>query len=130
MPLDKIQPEGVHEARGYTHVVRANATTTVYVSGQVGVRPDGTVVEGIEGQAIQAFSNLSAALQAAGATPGNVAKITIYVVNYTPDARTAIAAGRQGLFDAESPPASTLIGVQALAQPNLLIEVEAIAILD
>jgi len=128
MPLEKIQPDTIHEARGYTHVVRATGTSTIYISGQVGVRPDGTVVEGLEGQAIQAYSNLSAALAAAGATPADVAKLTVYIVNYTPDARPALLAGRQGMFAADSPPASTLIGVQALAQPNLLIEVEAIAV--
>ncbi len=128
MPLDKISPEDIHEARGYTHVVRATGTSTLYISGQVGVRPDGTVVEGLEGQAIQAFSNLSAALAAAGATPADVAKITIFVVNYTADSRPALLHARQQMFDADSPPASTLLGVQALAQPNLLIEVEAIAV--
>ncbi len=128
MPLDKIHPEAIHEARGYTHVVRATGTSTLYISGQVGIRPDGTVVEGLEGQAIQAFSNLSAALAAAGATPADVAKITIFIVNYTADARPALMKGREQVFDADSPPASTLLGVQALAQPNLLIEIEAIAV--
>ena len=128
MALEKIQPEAIHEARGYTHVVRATGTSTLYISGQVGMRPDGTMVEGLEGQAIQAFSNLSAALASVGATPADVAKITIYIVNYTPDARPALMKGREQVFDADSPPASTLIGVQALAQPGLLIEVEAVAV--
>jgi enamine deaminase RidA (YjgF/YER057c/UK114 family) len=129
MALEKIQPAAIHEARGYTHVVKATGTTTVYVSGQVGVAPDGSVAEGLEAQAKQAYANLEAALAAAGATTADVAKITTFVVNYTPEARPALAAARQGVFDAASPPASTLIGVQALAQPNLLIEVEAIAVL-
>lgn len=128
--LEKLQPAGVHEARGYTHVVRATGNTTAYVSGQVGVRPDGSVPDGLEEQAKQAFRNLAACLDAAGATPADVAKITILVVNYTPEARPAILAGRESVFDPASPPASTLIGVQALAQPNLLIEVEAVAVID
>jgi enamine deaminase RidA (YjgF/YER057c/UK114 family) len=129
MALEKIQPSTIHEARGYTHVVKAAGAQTVYISGQVGVAPDGSVADGIEAQAKQAFSNLNACLVAAGATAANVAKITILVVGYSPDVRPALLAARQGLFDADSPPASTLIGVQALAQPNLLIEVEAIAVL-
>jgi enamine deaminase RidA (YjgF/YER057c/UK114 family) len=129
MALEKIAPAGVHEARGYTHVVKATGGTTIYVSGQVGVAPDGSVAEGLQAQAKQAYANLQAALAAAGATAADVAKINTYVVNYTPEARPALAAARQGVFDAASPPASTLIGVQALAQPNLLIEVEAIAVL-
>ena len=128
MALEKIQPSTIHEARGYTHVVKSTGATTVYISGQVGVAPDGSVPDGIEAQAKQAFGNLKECLAAAGATPADVAKITILVVNYSPDVRPALLAARQGIFDADSPPASTLIGVQALAQPNLLIEVEAIAV--
>jgi enamine deaminase RidA (YjgF/YER057c/UK114 family) len=110
--------------------VKSTGSKTVYISGQVGVAPDGSVPDGLEAQAKQAFSNLKECLAAVGASPAQVAKITILIVNYSPEVRPALLAARQGVFAADSPPASTLIGVQALAQPNLLIEVEAIAVLD
>lgn len=127
MTLKRIAPEGVHEARGYTHVVRAKGDRTVYISGQVGVAPDGTTLEGLEAQAKQAFANLAGCLKAAGAKPRDVAKITIYIVGYTPEKRAPLLEARTALWP-KDPPASTLIGVQALAWPELQIEVEAIAI--
>jgi enamine deaminase RidA (YjgF/YER057c/UK114 family) len=129
MGLERIQPEGIHEARGYTHVVRAKGERIAYISGQVGVAPDGSVPDGLEAQAKQAFGNLAACLDAAGARPSDVAKITIYIVNYDPGKRAALLEARTALWPTD-PPASTLIGVQALASPAFEIEVEAIAVFD
>jgi len=89
MTLERIQPQGIHEARGYTHVVRATGARTAYISGQVGVAPDGSVPEGLEAQAKQAFANLAACIEAAGAEPSDVAKMTISIVNYSPGKRAA-----------------------------------------
>ena len=129
MPLERISPDGVHEARGYTHVVKTTCSSLAFISGQVGVTPDGTVVEGLEAQARQAFANLRSALQSVGATPADVAKITTFVVDYSPDKRAAMSAGRGDLWG-DKWPASTLVGVQALAMPELLIEVEATVVLE
>ena len=129
MTRERISPEGVHEARGYTPVVRATGSRMVFISGQVGVTPDGTVADGLEAQARQAFANLRTALAAAGATPADVAKITTFVVDYSPEKRAAMSAGRGDFWEGEWP-ASTLVGVQALAIPEILIEVEATAVLD
>lgn len=80
-------------------------------------------------QTEQVFANLAIALEAAGATFADVVKLTTYVVDYTPGARPLIAAVRSKYFPT-SPPASTLVGISALALPGWLIEVEAIAALD
>jgi enamine deaminase RidA (YjgF/YER057c/UK114 family) len=129
MPLDRIAPEGVHPATGYTHVVRFGEGRLAFISGQVGVAPDGSVAgDTLEAQTRQAFANLRVALASVGATPTDVAKITTFVVNWSPDLRPALTAGR-GDFFGDQPPASTLVGVQALANPALLIEVEATAVL-
>jgi enamine deaminase RidA (YjgF/YER057c/UK114 family) len=129
MVLDRINPEGLHEPGSYTHVVKA-AGTTVYVAGQVGIDKDTGLAgrDDIEAQARQAFVNVGTALAAADATPADVAKITIYVVDYSPEDRPAINAARSELFGDELP-ASTLVGVQALAAPDIRIEVEAVAVL-
>ena len=86
------------------------------------------VGDDLEAQTRQAFANLGAALDALGATPSDVAKITTFVVNWSPDLRPALTAGR-GEFFGDEPPASTLVGVQALATPALLVEVEATVVL-
>lgn len=129
MALEYIAPEGVHEARGYTHVVRTSGSRTVYISGQVGVKPDGTIPETLEEQSRQAHENLLGCLRSVGAGPEHVAKITTFVVDYAPEKRESVSAGRRAAFG-ELFPASTLLGVQALAQPALQIEVEATAVLD
>ena len=80
-------------------------------------------------QTTQVMHNLGKALAAAGATFADVVKITTYVVGYTPEMRPVIAAARSPHFPAGKPPASTLVGVQALAAPGWLIEIEATAVI-
>jgi enamine deaminase RidA (YjgF/YER057c/UK114 family) len=130
MALERISPEGVHEARGYTHVVKMGSGTLAFISGQVGVGVDGALAgDDLESQARQAYVNLKGALDAVGATPSDIAKITTYVVDLSPEARPALNAARGDFFGDELP-ASTLVGVQALAGPALLFEIEAIVVLD
>jgi len=66
---------------------------------------------------------------AAGADPGQVAKITIYVVHHRPERLPDIEQARKHLFG-EHKPADTVVGVETLAQPGYLIEVDAIAVTD
>ncbi len=130
-PFEYIQPDGIFSNPSYTHVVTTARARTVYVSGQVSMDATGAMVaEGdLAGQTEQVFANLAIALAAAGATFADVVKLTTYVVDYTPAARPLIAAVRSRYFPT-SPPASTLVGVSALALPGWLIEIEAIAALD
>jgi enamine deaminase RidA (YjgF/YER057c/UK114 family) len=103
----------------------------VFVAGQVATDAEGKVVgEGdLARQAEQVFENLKACLAAAGATFADVVKMTTFVVDYRPEQRPIIAATRARYLPADAPPASTLVGVQALARPEILIEVEAIAVI-
>jgi enamine deaminase RidA (YjgF/YER057c/UK114 family) len=128
--LDKLNPDTLPAPRGYTQVVVATGSRTIYVSGQVAVDARGEVVApgDAPAQARQAFLNLRAALEAAGASIADVAKLTWYVVGYRLELLPALAAARADVFG-EHAPASTLIGVQALAQPEYLVEVEAVAVL-
>jgi enamine deaminase RidA (YjgF/YER057c/UK114 family) len=131
MPLEHINPPGLSTPTGYTHVVVASGGRTVYVSGQVALNERGEVVgEGdLEAQLRQVYENLKAALAAAGAGFEHVVKQTTFVVNF--DAardRPVIGRVRSQYLPASDPPASTLVGVQALANPALLVEVEAIAV--
>jgi len=97
----------------------------------VAVTPDGTVVGGddVVAQARQAYANLRDAVEAAGAQMSNVAKITTFVVNYRAERFPDLLAVRREAFGNHSP-ASTLVGVASLAQPQYLFEIEAVAVID
>ncbi|MFN0030301.1 MAG: RidA family protein [Acidimicrobiales bacterium] len=129
--LTHIRPDGLANNPAYTQVVAARGSTTVYISGQVSLDADGNTVGAgdLGAQTAQVMANLKVALGAAGATFDDVTKITTYVVNYQPADRAVIAAARTPYFTAGSPPASTLVGVAALAAPDWLIEIEAIAVI-
>ena len=99
----------------------------VYTSGQVAMDSDGNVVgEGdMKAQARRALENVKSVLEAAGASMGDVVKITVYVTDIK---RLGETHEVRGEFFPDPPPASTGIEVSALAFPGLLIEIEAIAV--
>jgi enamine deaminase RidA (YjgF/YER057c/UK114 family) len=130
MTLQRLNPDGLFRPPAYSQVVVGTGTRIVFVAGQVAVDESGRVVsDGFAEQVQAVFTNVGGALAAAGARPEDVTKLTIYVVNYSPDQLPTIGEARQGLFG-DKLPASTLVGVQALARPEFLIEVEAVAVLD
>ena len=132
MGLEHIRPDGLVNYSTFTQVVAATGTKTIYISGQVSWDESGVIVgEGDFGaQAKKAYENLRVALEAAGATPADVAKTTVYIVNYEPSMGRALNDARKEIFEGATAPASTLIGVQALAAPEFMIEIEAIAVVD
>ncbi len=130
--LQHLRPAGLNNNPAYSQVVVGQCTRTVFISGQVAVDEQGhpVGVGDLAAQTEQVMRNLQAALAGAGATFADVAKITTYVVDYQPEQRATIAAVRSRYFAADAPPASTLVGVSALAAPEWLIEIEAVAVLD
>lgn len=129
MSIEKINPAGLHEPEGYTHVAVAQGTTRVYIAGQVGLGADDTVVGAdLTSQTSQAFENVRLALAAAGAGWEHVVKLTIYVVDFDEAKMAEFGAGMGAAMEAGmTPTAATLVGVQALYRPDLLVEIEAIA---
>jgi len=129
--LDHLRPSGLHHNPAYSHVVTASGARTIYISGQVSVDEEGRIVgEGdLAAQTTQVMQNLGLALKAADATYANIVKITTFVVNYKPELRPVIGKARSVFFEGMEPPASTLVGVTALAAPEWLIEIEAIEFL-
>ena len=99
----------------------------VYTSGQVALDPDGNVVgEGdMKAQTRRALENVKSVLEAAGASMGDVVKVTVYVTDIS---RLRDTHEVRAEFFPDPPPASTGIEVSALAFPGLLIEIEAIAV--
>lgn len=103
----------------------------VFVAGQISLDKDGNVVGAgdLRVQTKQVLDNVKSALAAAGATFSDVVKMNTYVVNLNPDALPVIREVRSQYFAAENPPASTLVGVTALAFEGLLIEIEVVAVI-
>ena len=132
MGLERLTPAGLFKPAAYTQVVVARGRRTVFLAGQVSIDAEGKLVApgDFSGQVRQVFANLLTALQGAGATPADVAKITIYIVGYRPEMRALLGKARSAVFGSATLPASTLVGVQALAEPGFLVEIEAIAVLD
>ena len=127
-----IYPEGLVRPPTYTPVVATRGGRTIYVSGQVPVNGKGELVGkgDLAAQAEQAFRNVDTALKGAGATFADVVKITTFVVGFRPEHRAVMHQVRSKYVSKENPPASTLLGVQALAVADYLIEVEAVAVAD
>lgn len=117
--------EGVAPAlgNGYAHAVSAGGA--IYASGQIGVDPTGTILDGFAAQAQQAFENLTVVLGAAGASLTDIVKVTVLLVD--PSDLPAYRRVRETFLPHR--PASTLLIAKALALPELRFEVEAIAVL-
>src|SRR6266849_668575 len=109
----------------YSQGIEAPAASRwLHVSGQVGVRPDGTVEQGFTAQAERAWDNLLTILATAGMGPADLVKVNVYLT------RAGDLAESRRIRDAKlagAAPASTLAVVAALASPNWLFEVEAVA---
>lgn len=131
METKHVNPDTLLTPRGYSHAVTVEgARKLVFISGQVAVDKEGKIVgSDLKTQIKKAAENLVAALAAVGATTANIVKTNTYIVNYTQNDYAAMREARAILFPSGDPPASTLIGVKALAIDGLLVEIEAIAAL-
>ena len=120
-------PPTIHAPIGYTHVVEATGPgRTIYVSGQVGITPDGKIPDDFRTQAVQSVENLKNALTAVGAGLEHVVKITAYFVDISDLA--VFREIRNITFDIKTPPAATAVQIGKLARDGLLFEIEAIAV--
>jgi enamine deaminase RidA (YjgF/YER057c/UK114 family) len=131
MTIECINPTDLPVPETYTQVVVATGTRLVFVSGQEPEDVSGNLVGrgDLATQARQVFANLGRALAAAGAAPRHVAKITLYVVDHKREYLPIIEAARVGLFG-DHKPADVLVGIARLSNPDYLIEVDAIAVVD
>jgi enamine deaminase RidA (YjgF/YER057c/UK114 family) len=124
-----LDPEAIRKAPGYTHVVEITVPgRLVYIAGQLGVDREGKMAADFRGQVAQAFENLKAALAAVGARPDQIVKLNNYLVDITANIATYREI-RDRFVNTAAPPASTTIGVPALARDGALFEVEAVVAL-
>jgi enamine deaminase RidA (YjgF/YER057c/UK114 family) len=132
MALLHINPSSQSTPVGYSHVVVASGRRTVFVAGQVAFDRDGNIVGkgDLRVQAVRAYTNLEAVLESAGASLADVVKLTTYVVGYRIEYRQIIREVRDEFLKGNEPPAAVLVGVESLALPELLIEIDAIAVVE
>lgn len=134
MAVEFLNPQSLPQPEHYKQVAVATGTRTAYLAGQVARTADGTPVGpgDLAAQVEQAYLNVAAAVEAVGGSFADVAKLTVYVVDWSADKLPALGEGvgrvaaRLGL-DPTRP--ITLIPVAALGEPDLLVEVDAIAVL-
>jgi len=126
MTLTHVNPDQLHTSPAFSQGVLADAGRTLYVGGQNGTDATGAITGDIAEQTVQAFRNVLAVLDAAGAGPEHVAKLTIYV-HVDADLGAGFAASRDAW--GEQPTTITVLRVAGLARPEALVEIDAIAVL-
>jgi enamine deaminase RidA (YjgF/YER057c/UK114 family) len=126
-------PKTLAPPPGYSYVVEASGKVrTIYFAGQLGLDTENKLVGApgdFRAQCVKAFENMTLALKAAGASWSDVVKINNYLVDIQAN-MAAFRETRDRFLNRSAPPASTTIGVPALARPGGLFEIEAIAVLS
>lgn len=126
-----LNPDGT-QPEGFSQVVISPSGKWVFTSGQVPIKENGQIADpkNFEAQAEQVYINLLKALKTAGASARDLVKVNIYVVDYTPKKLETLRKIRAKYFHPDHPPATTLLGVEKLYRTDVLLEVEAIAIIE
>lgn len=136
MTVQRFSPEGMLQPTPYHHVAVGTGSRHVHVSGQVARLDDGTPTApaDLAEQLAQALRNTARGLSGAGATFDDVLRLTFFVTRWEPEMIGAFMSGVERVADEvglRMPlPPSSLIGVERLFEPDVLVEVEATAILD
>jgi enamine deaminase RidA (YjgF/YER057c/UK114 family) len=126
--IHKVNPPGVAAPLGhYSHVATVPpGTKLLYLAGQIGIRPDGSLPGSIEDQTIQAYENVRAILAAEGATPADIVFVKTYRTKRPTDPGP-MQDHRRRFFQGTPPPPGTLVYVSELARPDILVEIEVVA---
>jgi enamine deaminase RidA (YjgF/YER057c/UK114 family) len=127
-----INPPGMEQTTRYTQLVEINGGRIVLISGQVAVDKDGSVVGkgDMRAQTKQVFENLKTALESVGATFDDVVKLNSFIVDMPGNLAAYREVRTEYLAKNAQPPTSTTVGVSALVRPELLLEVEAVAVVQ
>lgn len=133
MTREAINPETMYGSvqYGFSHAVKTTGQATLHCAGQVAWDKDYNLVGAgdIAAQARQALANLKEVLAAAGASPADVARMRTYVVDHKPEYLESVGAAIAEFYGDVTPAANTWIGVQSLALPDFLIEIEVTAVI-
>ncbi|MGA9239255.1 RidA family protein [Robiginitalea sp.] len=124
--MPSFEKSYVDTHNGYSEavVITSGNTKTIYVSGQIGEGAN------LEAQMRDALSKMERLLKGSGANMKDVVKMNTYIVDYGPYSLDVFRSVRKELLGDSEMPASTLVGVEALALPEWLIEIEAVAVVE
>jgi 2-iminobutanoate/2-iminopropanoate deaminase len=128
MKITHVNPDGLYKSPAFSQAVMAEGGKTIYIGGQNGVLPDGTMAgDSFASQTEQAYKNILEILKTVGASQENVVKQTIFVVKGQ-DIREGYAATQKawGNF----PTAISFVFVESLGVPGALVEIEAVAVVS
>ena len=126
--VKRTNPPALSTPTGYTHIVEVTGPNrTIYISGQIAYDKDGKVVGAgdMKAQAEQVFKNLETALTAAGATFTDVVKMNSYITDMS---KVQAVRDVRARYFKDVTPASTFVEVKGLVRPELLLEIEVIAV--
>jgi enamine deaminase RidA (YjgF/YER057c/UK114 family) len=134
MPKEFLNPDSLFPSlpHGFSQLVTTRGGKTVFISGQTAWNARKELVGGADlvHQTRQALRNVQAAVEAAGGTLADLVSLRLYIVDYKPEHAAAIGEALREFFPGERRPASTWIGVSALAVKDFLIEIEATAVVE
>ena len=126
--VKRTNPPALSAPTGYTHVVEVTGPNrTIYISGQIAFDKDGKVVGAgdMKAQAEQVFKNLETALAAAGAKFSDVVKMNSYITDMS---KVQAVRDVRAIYFKDATPASTFVEVKGLVRPELLLEIEVVAV--
>ena len=134
MTRETINPASLYPSLqyGFSHAVKSDGSVTIHCSGQVAWDIEYNLVGGddIAAQARQALKNLKSVLAEAGASVADIVRMRTYVVNHKPEYLETVGMAIGEFYGDTTPAANTWIGVQSLALPDFLIEIEVTAVID
>ena len=126
--LKPVNPPGA-DIPGISQAMIVEQGRLMFLSGHVPFGPEGFAEGDFAAQLDQVFANMDATLQEAGADLSSIARITFFVPGYDGSQLDTLRTVRDRWVNTDNPPASALIGVDALFHPEVLVEVDAIAVL-
>jgi 2-iminobutanoate/2-iminopropanoate deaminase len=134
MPKQYLNPQTLFPSlpHGFSQAVVSQGSKTVYLSGQTAWDAHKRTIGGrdLGEQTRQALRNVQAAVEAAGGRLADVVSLRLYIVNYEAGDAGPVGEALREFFPGSTPPASTWIGVSALAVKDFMIEIEAIAVME
>ena len=132
MKKEYITPPGSPTPKGYNHVVAVDGGRMIFLAGQVAFDADRNIVGkgDLVAQIHQCIRNIQSAAEAGGGKLSDVVKLTTFVVDYEPDQLEGIAQAITDSFPAGELPTNTLIGVDSLSTPGLLVEIGAFVVAE
>ncbi|WP_367111478.1 RidA family protein [uncultured Psychrobacter sp.] len=134
MTHQTINPSTMYDSLqfGFSHATKAQGKTVIHCAGQLAWDAEGNTVgkNDLAKQTEQVFKNLRTVLKEAGATPADVVRMRTYIVDLEPANLEVVGKAIGDFYGDTTPPVNTLLCVQSLAMPDLLIEIEMTAVID